>query len=1352
MNSNLQHKREKLLKPRIYILIFLIITTAVGIISVVGQGQNTVSEKQYKPELVVQTGHSEQIESVVYSPDGKYIASGGGTEVKLWDIATGKEIKTFKGHISIVDQVIFSPNGKMLASVDAGDQAKEMALVKIWNVISGRAMTTIELAYTPQIVFGRQIAFSPDNKQLAISGFEGISLRDVATGKKIKEFTKPVDQISFEDFYSVAFSPDGKQIAGGTENSVVFFDVSNGKVINNWKVQNVTESYLQGVEYVEFSADGKTVITSGQDNFLKIWNVEDGTEVKRLALKSEYETQSIMLSHNRKLLAGISRDEEKRGELPKTYVKLWDIESGQELMNITLDSSLSGTMFSQIAFSPDDKKFAVTEARIGLTVGVVPADFTIRDISTGQILQKFNSNSSENTSIAFSPDSKKIIGSGSLDGSMNLWNLETGISYTKLEGHITRDGVGTPVTKVTFSPDSKKIATEGQYAPIKIWDIEKGQLLQTIDTISWINSKVFSSDGRGLYVFDNEITDDKKDRVYKFWDIKSGKVTRTIKSNLVSTESILVSPDGRLLVGIGSKYSDADPDNLPLSENSYIEIIDIKSGQIINEFSAEEGEKYWSDEEDFPTKLDSALALSPDGNFMAGLHLRWTSGVGVGHISYASLWDLRTGKLIRIIENPDTTNTIKEIVFSPDNKVVANVDHRNTIKFIDVQTGREIKYEKLPEWLEFNSDEYALTNLNGRKIQATPDSGKIILFEANTKKEIVSLISLNEKDWAVVTPVGLFDATDNAQKAMHFVVSDAEIGFEIIELEQLKSNYFVPNLFEKILRGDKLSKVDDLTVTLSPGVEVEYSKNDLSVLNLKLKNRGGGIGRVEIRINGSELTGNALAEKTIDKNLAEYNLPVKIPPELLRVGKNSVEIITWNKADYFRSRKNEFPIYKDSAGEVRGVETFIPDKEKQTKPPNFYAIVAGVSDYVGDKFDLRFAAKDAEDMSLALALGARKLFCGKEITQKKPCEKVHMRLLTTEKDQPETLLDITDFQRSDPVKANFQKVFTEVAEKAQPEDIVIIYLAGHGAAITSPEATEKSAFPDLYLYGTSETATLDVNLLRNKSIREATMLSSLELADWMKKITADKKALILDTCAAGAVQKDLTAKVRAEDAEKVRALDRLRERTGFYVLMGSAADAVSYESSSYRQGLLTYSLMEAMTNDSKLRDGKFIDIQTWFANSVERVEVLAEGIGGIQKPRLFSSNFARSFDVGEISKEEQLKIPLAQSVPVILEPELREEGKRTDGENLTDKLKSKLREFSYTVKRGEINAINYVDAANAVNGLSPRGSYKIDGNNITVEIDLIRNEKEFARINFVAERETVVDRMLEEIVKATQKN
>ncbi len=97
--------------------------------------QNSFSQK---PELVVQMGHSGNVNSVAFSPDGKYALSGSlDKTLKLWDVNTGKEIRTFQGHSDIVFSVAFSPDGKYALS-GSGD-----GTLKLWEIETGKELASL---------------------------------------------------------------------------------------------------------------------------------------------------------------------------------------------------------------------------------------------------------------------------------------------------------------------------------------------------------------------------------------------------------------------------------------------------------------------------------------------------------------------------------------------------------------------------------------------------------------------------------------------------------------------------------------------------------------------------------------------------------------------------------------------------------------------------------------------------------------------------------------------------------------------------------------------------------------------------------------------------------------------------------------------------------------------------------------------------------------------------------------------------------------------------------------------------------------------------------------------------------
>jgi WD40 repeat protein len=140
-------------------------------------------------------GHSAQVRSVAFSPDGKLVVSVSGDEtVRLWDTATGAALQTLEGHSDLVNSVAFSPDGKLVVS-GSGDET-----VRLWDTATGAALQTLE-GHSAQV---RSVAFSPDGK-LVVFGSDDKTVRlwDTATGAALQTLEGHSNGVK-----SVAFSPD----------------------------------------------------------------------------------------------------------------------------------------------------------------------------------------------------------------------------------------------------------------------------------------------------------------------------------------------------------------------------------------------------------------------------------------------------------------------------------------------------------------------------------------------------------------------------------------------------------------------------------------------------------------------------------------------------------------------------------------------------------------------------------------------------------------------------------------------------------------------------------------------------------------------------------------------------------------------------------------------------------------------------------------------------------------------------------------------------------------------------------------------------------------------------------------
>ena len=229
--------------------------------------------------------------------------------------------------------------------------------------------------------------------------------------------------------------------------------------------------------------------------------------------------------------------------------------------------------------------------------------------------------------------------------------------------------------------------------------------------------------------------------------------------------------------------------------------------------------------------------------------------------------------------------------------------------------------------------------------------------------------------------------------------------------------------------------------------------------------------------------------------------------------------------------------------------------------------------------------------------------------------------------------------------------------RAKPGDILVVYLAGHGVVRD-----------DVFYYLTADAASFD---LSDPEVRRSTAISSVELIEEIKRIPALKQVLILDTCASGSLVAAL-AGGRGPPTRPDLALDRMKDRTGMFVLAGCAADRVSYEATKFGQGLLTYSLLQGMKG-AQLREREYVDVVPLFGYAIDRVPALAREIGGAQQP-LLATPGGQSFDIGRMTDQEKAAVPLQAVRPSFGRPSLQDAGEGADVLGLEEQITSLLRD------------------------------------------------------------------------------
>jgi WD40 repeat protein len=590
-----------------------------------------------QPELVLQTGHLRAVNTVAFSPNGKWLATGSYDKtVILWETSTGQQLRTLQGHTGDVRSVAFSPDGKWLAS---GSEDKTAVL---WEVASGQKLRTLRCEE-----WINSVSFSPDGKWLATGLNDGTAaLWDASSGQKVRTFPGQGGTTN-----SVAFSPDGKWLATGFyDHTAELWEVSSGRKIRTF------QGHSDRVLSVAFSPDGKWLATGSRDYTTILWDASSGQQIRRLQGHSNF-VNSVAFSPDGKVLATGSRD--------NTAV-LWDASNGQKLR--TLEGHYAEV--SSVAFSLDGKWLASGDGK----------GETLWEASTGQKLRTFQGHTSAVNCVAFSPDGKALA-TGSEDQTAALWEAASGQQRRTLQGHsnvvnslaFSPDGKWlatgswdktavlwevssglklrslpsdeTIVESVAFSPDGKWLATTSGDTAI-LWEPSSGQKLRTLQEAINVTSVAFSPDGKWLATGDGFLT-------AVLWEASTGRKLHSL-GHRGGVASVAFSPDGKwLATGVSSLYPD---------EDSAV-IWDAASGQKVRTL-AHKGHV-------------TSVAFSPDGKWLA---------TGAEDRTVV-LWEASTGQKLRTLQGH--ADHVKSMAFSPEGKWLLTGSSDGSAILWDAKTGKE---------------------------------------------------------------------------------------------------------------------------------------------------------------------------------------------------------------------------------------------------------------------------------------------------------------------------------------------------------------------------------------------------------------------------------------------------------------------------------------------------------------------------------------------------------------------------------------------------------------------------------------------------------------------------------------
>lgn len=588
-------------------------------------------------EPIVQVGHSNSINHVVFTPDDRYILSSGYSESILWDVNTGKKLRSLPAEYTLsqdgktvflknfntdkkqigsfqdlitgetqsvcwaedaiaVQSACFGSEDHILVTGHGEWSSSKDPTVRLWDVATGKLLKELH-GHSNRV---SAVAVSPNDDIIASGDAKGtIIIWDITTGSIIHQYehlNKEYPQIS-----TLIFSPDGTELASTTVGSTFFLDVQSKKI---------TRKLIGHFYGITYSPDGTTIFVASKREFL---NAKTKETISTLPKRHTDTISALAFSSNGQWLATANYDQ---------TVILWDAEKKTPLRQF--GKPCSGSARYYMAISPDGRLIAA---------GTALGNLLLFDKQTAQLQWKADAHTADITSVIFTPDGKCIV-TGSKDNTTKLWDAADGQIIEEFD----EDGI--EINAIAVSSDGRFLVSggyrEGSNDFIQIRDLKTGKKVRQLK-----REFLGYSDGLAFQPKSNMLASAGMSGVI-LWDVTTGKEIKQLTEE--SARSVTFSPDGQFLaVGLDGKYGSTEATSLVWDMSSFKQVFILK------------------DMRTGTTDVDiKAVDFSKDGKTIL-------SGNGAGSIYH---WDAKTGKLLR---KWTAGSTVYSLSADSDNSVLTSV-------------------------------------------------------------------------------------------------------------------------------------------------------------------------------------------------------------------------------------------------------------------------------------------------------------------------------------------------------------------------------------------------------------------------------------------------------------------------------------------------------------------------------------------------------------------------------------------------------------------------------------------------------------------------------------------------------
>jgi WD40 repeat protein len=1125
----------------------------------------TTATQGDKPELILQTGHTRSANAVAFSPDNRWLASGGKDNViKIWDLANGNVLRTLYGHTSNVNALAVSPDGKLLASGsgDINDKrdlgtftqggvvgGAEDNTVRIWSVQTGRQLQVLRGHELPV----GAVAFSNDGRSLTSASGDAVKVWDVSAGTELRSQKTKYGSTGMEKL-----------------NSMPSFSIWGGGDKQQKQEAQRLKNFKLSASKIAVSSNGQVAAVGQPDKAVKIYDAQSGREVRDLPFKAipEAENSSLAFSADGRLVAFAKASE---------TVSVQEAATGRELYSINTGSSKTPQC---VQFSADGR-FLVTA-----TDNNAGAAMKLWDATTGQLIRELKTSGEallDARVIDFNRDGSLIAAVAAGAKAIRIFETATGHESRTLQTGTTDEVSRAEQAAFIKAIDPKTMET------LQKRDITTPeQVIEAVEAMGTISSEKLQAGGAvsfspdGHFLISSHVL--LKNLSTEMWDTAAGTLVRVNNdASLRDRGKPFFSPDGRFRA---APY-------YPMKG-----FYDPSAGSLLNPFSTGYGDVYKQKIDLYDGTSDKRLreldggkaptiGIVPAAGFSFDGKLIAMTGFEKKDRSIL-VYETETGRKVNSfqINDDDQSGAVTTLCLSADARLLA-AGYATKIDIFEVASGKTIR--TLPHAgrivsLSFSPD--------GRFLVALGSNNDKYIWDASSGEKLATLVNLGGalnsrgSDWLVVTPDGLFDGSPAAWKQILWQFGGNT--FDVTPAETFFNEFYYPGLLAEVMAGKK------------PHAPKNISLLDRRQPELNLMTQNGPAGAVSTASSESTSERNLLVKIEVTEKPADKDHQAGSGARDVRLFRNDSLVKVW-RGDVLKGQtaitleaniaivagENRLAAYAFNRDNVKSKDATmsLTGAGSLKRPGTAYILAIGVNAYSNTQYNLKYAVADAAAF-------------GEEVRrqQQQIANYEHVEVVPLLDDQATKVNILRALRRLAGIQEAWPDHVPAALEKlkaTQPEDAVFIYFAGHGTA----QGQRFYLLPHDLGYAGERTG-LDAAGLQ--TILEHS-ISDQELERAVEGIDADKLLMVIDACNSGQA---LEAEEQRRGPMNSRGLAQLAYEKGMYILTAAQSYQAAQEASQLGHGLLTYALVEEglkqAAADSDPKDGE-VWVREWFDYASTRV-------------------------------------------------------------------------------------------------------------------------------------------------------